>query len=1077
MSTDCSTHSVLSRNVTITYAAIYTFLFVAVSVYSFHYLMKYDKKFMNSSLGKKLKIWSFDVWKRKRCYVPIVVHVFDQITDISVAIQFYILAQQQQIHTQSCGGLNMWYLFTLTVISILVYRFISSYLIYQATGSIQRFFSQLLDVELFRALHVNYLCNNVEPCDPQRWITTLEASLESSPQALIQIIYLVKTDTFNSSYLVVISVIFSLWSIVSKLISEDKVIVTANARNVNFKFNGYTDVCHIIILMFSAPVILVLGLLFLVVSIACCPCIYFVLSKTDMDFEAVSECYEWLESFVNEHSKWVSLSYVVRVIWRIFDVTSHLLLMTLIWIAIGGTVLTIKIVFEVFILLLVCMITKQWEILFAVTAFVMSTTTDRLTKISITIGVYRTCTNIMFMILISVWIYVDFECWRCTSYKERQSLVENRHVLVIFFYSWIAVILSPICLLFLIGYNVFKDKVSTSRQLYEMIVSENYAGILEIQLFCGELYFYDYENEKTLLMLAIQQRNPASVSYLLDHLKEYDQVDQQGYNAFDYYMKVYSNNSDDQRMKNNIIKIFKKHPNIRSVKGITVLLFACIRGDVELAKQLIDWDPNIINDKMDNGMNGATIATIVGCEEMVYYLKKTHNIHADLKCVLNGIENLLDVAHVFPPVALVNIYKQNATIRSVETMHTIFLTACHYGYLEIVKQLIDLDETVLKDTVFGDNGADIAHSQNQTDVVNYLFETHHMQTKSKNNIKIALFGNSRSGKSTMLNQMKKMHGTFTDEDIKMMTPYIQDAVIGYIKLLCFQSEKLSEQYDEKTNVEKHNEKLRKEILNLPSPYDLNTILADKISTIWTDAGIKETFRLRSTFETHDSVLLNKEYFLDKIHLICMDTYSATIDDVVHIRGPSKYECEGFTMETISTNIDNFGEYAFEFVLSGRSTSEQAKWMKFLFDRIHAVVFVVGINEYDLKSFEDNQTNSLVEAINVFKEIIVDGNCNFKSVLVMFNKYDVFKEKIKNIPITVAFDDFPTDSNSNPYDENQVTKFIASKFLECFDGKIIKLATPLHIHRTSSFDTDNFQNIARDITMDLVKLNLKEIGMM
>ena len=145
------------------------------------------------------------------------------------------------------------------------------------------------------------------------------------------------------------------------------------------------------------------------------------------------------------------------------------------------------------------------------------------------------------------------------------------------------------------------------------------------------------------------------------------------------------------------------------------------------------------------------------------------------------------------------------------------------------------------------------------------------------------------------------------------------------------------------------------------------------------------------------------------------------------------------------------------------------------DQIQAVLYVVAISEYDLKCFEDDNTNRLVEALDLFKEIVGGKFFNGKSVLVFFNKYDLFKEKIKVTPITEAFPDFPVDK-SDPHDENQVVKYIASKFLQCFDGKNIKLATPLHIHRTSALDTNNIQKVFRDITLDLVKLNLKECGM-
>eukprot|EP01084_Bolivina_argentea_P278896 476674_1 len=234
--TDCSTTSLLPRIVTITYGTVYGLFAILVSIYSFNFLMKYHKTFMNASLMKKFKIWIMDTWRRKGCYIPIIAHIFDQITDVSVAIQFYLLARDKSDDGEwtDCNGLNIYYLFILTVLSMTIYRLFSSYLIYKETKSWIRFISQMLDMELLRTLYINYLCNKLSPCDPQRWITTIEATLESSPQALIQLIYLVKTDTFTSSPLVLISFLSSLLCIVSKLVSDDKTIVVAQAKQANF---------------------------------------------------------------------------------------------------------------------------------------------------------------------------------------------------------------------------------------------------------------------------------------------------------------------------------------------------------------------------------------------------------------------------------------------------------------------------------------------------------------------------------------------------------------------------------------------------------------------------------------------------------------------------------------------------------------------------------------------------------------------------------------------------------------------------------------------------------------------------
>ena len=109
MSSDCSTSSLLPRTVTIIYGTIYSLFFISVSIYSFNLLSKYDNKFTQSSCWKKFKIWAIDTWRRKKCYTPIIAHLFDQITDVAVALQFYQLAQAKQYDKEwtDCNGLNI----------------------------------------------------------------------------------------------------------------------------------------------------------------------------------------------------------------------------------------------------------------------------------------------------------------------------------------------------------------------------------------------------------------------------------------------------------------------------------------------------------------------------------------------------------------------------------------------------------------------------------------------------------------------------------------------------------------------------------------------------------------------------------------------------------------------------------------------------------------------------------------------------------------------------------------------------------------------------------------------------------
>eukprot|EP01083_Nonionella_stella_P141912 438103_1 len=391
MSSDptCSTSSVLGTSVIIGFSIIYGIILTIVSVYSYRFLNTYNEKFMSSSGCKKVKLWSQDVYKRRRCYIPIITHLLDQVTDFAVVIQFGELANKT---SADCGDLNMRYLFGLSIFVLLFYRVISSWLIFQSTKSLQRMLLQFLDLELFRALYVNYLCDKNEPCSPQRWITSLEATFESTPQALIQTIFLVKVGSSSDSFVVVFSVVMSLCTIISKIVSDDRIISNLSASRLSLQFVAYD----------------------------CKKC----------------ACISW--------------SFVCRYIWRILDVSSRIFICSLLWLSMGGWYLFIIIIGEGLELLCICICTKRFEFLFGIVAVVVSKSVEITQKISIWWMIYRCVTNVVLMSVITVFTYTDIDCWKCASYDERGKFISsNLAVRIMLIYCWVAVVSVPILSIYL----------------------------------------------------------------------------------------------------------------------------------------------------------------------------------------------------------------------------------------------------------------------------------------------------------------------------------------------------------------------------------------------------------------------------------------------------------------------------------------------------------------------------------------------------------------------------------------------------------------------------------------------------
>ena len=120
-------------------------------------------------------------------------------TDVGVIIAFYLLYEKELNKQDSnyCETINPLSLLILSIISFWFYRILSGVAIYIQTRSKIRLLLQLFDLELFRALWINYTMNSHRPTNPQRWIQSLEGIFEAFPQALIQLFYITKTNTIN----------------------------------------------------------------------------------------------------------------------------------------------------------------------------------------------------------------------------------------------------------------------------------------------------------------------------------------------------------------------------------------------------------------------------------------------------------------------------------------------------------------------------------------------------------------------------------------------------------------------------------------------------------------------------------------------------------------------------------------------------------------------------------------------------------------------------------------------------------------------------------------------------------------
>ena len=233
----CVTKSLTPRIITYMYGAASGLTLIVISIIAAMEAENVTWSHFKSSPWKCIKILFHSTRKKKSCYFPIVSHIFDQITDVAVICEFYVLSTFESKYNTNrfdyCGGVNTLYLFIASIVCLLCYRTISSVIIYQNTNhDIFRVVTQFLfECELFRCIYTNYICHSVEPSNPQRLLQSLEAIFEATPQTMIQLFFIIKTAYYHGNkssgtvYVVVISVIFSVLSVVNRAIMEDRAVI------------------------------------------------------------------------------------------------------------------------------------------------------------------------------------------------------------------------------------------------------------------------------------------------------------------------------------------------------------------------------------------------------------------------------------------------------------------------------------------------------------------------------------------------------------------------------------------------------------------------------------------------------------------------------------------------------------------------------------------------------------------------------------------------------------------------------------------------------------------------------------
>ncbi|XP_060679839.1 guanine nucleotide-binding protein G(olf) subunit alpha isoform X1 [Hemiscyllium ocellatum] len=334
--------------------------------------------------------------------------------------------------------------------------------------------------------------------------------------------------------------------------------------------------------------------------------------------------------------------------------------------------------------------------------------------------------------------------------------------------------------------------------------------------------------------------------------------------------------------------------------------------------------------------------------------------------------------------------------------------------------------------------------------------------------RLLLLGAGESGKSTIVKQMRILHvNGFNAEEKKLkvqdIRKNIKDAIVTIVSAMSTLIPPV-----QLANPE-HQFRLDyiKSIVHL-SDFEYSQEFFDHAKALWDDEGIKACFERSNEYQLIDCA----QYFLDRIDQVRQNDYSPSDQDLLR--------CRVLTSGIFETRfqVDKVNFHMFDV---GGQRDERRKWIQ-CFNDVTAIIFVVASSSYNMVIREDNNTNRLREALDLFKSIWNNRWLRTISVILFLNKQDLLAEKVLagKSKIEDYFPEYtryttPDDATPEPGEDARVTRakyFVRDEFLRIStasgDGRHY-----CYPHFTCAVDTENIRRVFNDCRDIIQRMHLRQ----
>jgi len=324
----------------------------------------------------------------------------------------------------------------------------------------------------------------------------------------------------------------------------------------------------------------------------------------------------------------------------------------------------------------------------------------------------------------------------------------------------------------------------------------------------------------------------------------------------------------------------------------------------------------------------------------------------------------------------------------------------------------------------------------------------------KKTVKLLLLGAGESGKSTLVKQMKIIHGDgYSQTELKSYKPTICDNLVSSMRAVLEAMGILKIDLGDASN------RIHvRAILTFSSTQLANGELSEEVAAavrgLWADKGVQSCYARRNEFQLNDSA----QYYFENIDRIASRSYTPNQQDVLRARV--------MTTGIIETSFEYRSKIYKVFDVGGQR-SERKKWIE-CFDDVTAVIFVTALSGYDMKCYEDNDQNRVHESMQLFGEICNNRFFTRSAMILFMNKTDLFEQKIPMFPLKNTFPAFLGPEK----DVQAAQQFLLQQFLSLNRNA----SKQTYHHFTCATDTSNITHVFRSVSDHVAAGVLDGIGL-